>query len=108
MSAPLRLVTDLAPGLPLALFEGVAAHLARTLGCAAQLTSETTCSTLEPAQRSALATALLGMHEHEEGRRALASAGVRCFAPVSTADYEPERRWLGRNKWLASRPRPPV
>ena len=54
-------------------------------------------SALDPARRSALASALLAMHEHEEGRRALAAAGVRRFAPVSPADYEPERRWLGRS-----------
>lgn len=48
MSNALRLVTYLAPGLPLALFEGVAAHLARVLGCPTQLTSDATRSAPEP------------------------------------------------------------
>jgi len=48
VGSPLRLVTYLAPGLPLELFEGVAAHLARTLGCAAQLVSDATRSAPEP------------------------------------------------------------
>jgi len=44
----LRLVTYLAPGLPLELFEAVAARLASTLGVATRLTSDATRSAPEP------------------------------------------------------------
>lgn len=44
----LRLLTYLAPGLPLGLFEGIAAHLAGTLGVAATVASDPTRSAPEP------------------------------------------------------------
>ena len=53
-------------------------------------------ATLPAALKAALAPALLGMHESEPGRSALAACGVRRLAPVSPADYEPERAWLAR------------
>ena len=44
----LRLLTYLAPGLPLGLFEGIAAHLARALGVVATVASDPTRSAPEP------------------------------------------------------------
>lgn len=51
---------------------------------------------LEPDLRRALAPALLAMHESEPARAALAACGVRRFAAISPAAYEPERVWLAR------------
>jgi len=52
--------------------------------------------TLAPALARALAPALLTMHRSEAGRSALARCGVRRFAPIARADYEPERALLAR------------
>jgi ABC-type phosphate/phosphonate transport system substrate-binding protein len=41
-----------------------------------------------------IASALLSMHESAPGRACLAASSVRRFAPVTPADYEPERRLL--------------
>jgi ABC-type phosphate/phosphonate transport system substrate-binding protein len=51
---------------------------------------------LAPALERVLAPALLGMHESAPDRAALAACGVRRFAPISPADYEPERALLAR------------
>lgn len=48
MPAELRLITYLAPGLPLALFEGIAAYLGRALDCTTSLVSDATRSAPEP------------------------------------------------------------
>ena len=44
--------------------------------------------------RRRIASALLSMHESVPGRACLAASSVRRFAPVTPADYEPERRLL--------------
>lgn len=49
---------------------------------------------LARARKEAIAAALLGMHESGPGRAALARNGVRRFAPITPADYEPERALL--------------
>jgi ABC-type phosphate/phosphonate transport system substrate-binding protein len=49
---------------------------------------------LAPARKHDIAVALLGMHESEPGRAALHRSGVRRFAPIAPADYEPERALL--------------
>jgi len=48
MAADLRLITYLAPGLPLALFAGVAEYLGRALGCSTSLISDASRSGPEP------------------------------------------------------------
>ena len=49
---------------------------------------------LSGARKEAIAAALLGMHRSEPSRSALARCGVRQFAPITPADYEPERALL--------------
>lgn len=49
---------------------------------------------LAPELRGAIAAALLMMHRSESGRAALAEHGVRRFAPIAPAEYEPERALL--------------
>lgn len=44
--------------------------------------------------KRAIAAALLDMHRTEPGRSVLATCGVRRFAPIEPADYEPERALL--------------
>ena len=56
---------------------------------------------LPAARKQAIAGALLHMHTSEPGRAALERCGVRRLAPVSAADYEPERRLLARSGALA-------
>ena len=51
MTAPLRFVTYLAPGLPLAYFQGVAGEVAHVLGCDAVLRSITDASAPLPGER---------------------------------------------------------
>src|SRR5688572_11117018 len=50
--------------------------------------------------KQAIAAALLRMHASEPGRAAFARSAVRRLAPVSPADYEPERRFLARSTAL--------
>lgn len=57
---------------------------------------------LARALKTAIATELLGMHEHASGRSVLARYGVRRFAPIAPADYEPERVLLARAGSMAS------
>jgi ABC-type phosphate/phosphonate transport system substrate-binding protein len=47
-------------------------------------------------KKAAIARELLGMHRSGPGRDALARSGVRCFAPITPADYEPEKALLSR------------
>lgn len=47
-------------------------------------------------RKTAIADALLGMHASAPDRAALAACGVRRFAPITPADYEPERALLAR------------
>jgi ABC-type phosphate/phosphonate transport system substrate-binding protein len=56
---------------------------------------------LARAQKDAIAAALLGMHGSEDGRAALAASAVRRFAPITPADYEPERALLLRARSVA-------
>lgn len=49
---------------------------------------------LARARKQAIADALLGMHDSAPGRGALARSGVTRFAPITPADYEPERALL--------------
>ncbi len=52
-------------------------------------------------RKEEIARALLGMHRSEPERSALAACGVRRLAPISPADYEPERELLARARGLA-------
>jgi ABC-type phosphate/phosphonate transport system substrate-binding protein len=47
-------------------------------------------------RKAAIAAALLAMHADPAGRAALAACGVRRLAPITPADYEPERALLAR------------
>jgi len=53
-------------------------------------------------RKAAIAAELLGMHEAEPGRSYLARCSVRRFAPITPADYEPERALLARAGSVAS------
>lgn len=55
--------------------------------------------------KDAIAAALLGMHADPAGRAALAACSVRRLAPVTPADYEPERALLSRAGTLRCEPR---
>jgi len=47
-------------------------------------------------RKDAIAAALLAMHAEPAARAALAACGVRRLAPITPADYEPERNRLAR------------
>src|SRR5262245_42223079 len=57
---------------------------------------------LSKERKLATATVLLGMHATEPGRSDLARCGVRRFAPIAPADYEPERALLALAGSIAS------
>ncbi len=61
---------------------------------------------LAPELRRALAPALLALHETRAGRAALEACGVLRFAPISPAEYEPERAWLARQTAPTAGPMP--
>lgn len=53
-------------------------------------------ATLPRSTKAAIAAALLGMHADPADRAALAASGVQRLAPITAADYEPERALLAR------------
>jgi hypothetical protein len=79
--ARLRASTWLAPGIPLAFFEGVCRYLASALGCEGELASETRSS--GPMDG-----------DHDPFAAGLALFGLERLVPVTDSDYEDERRAL--------------
>jgi ABC-type phosphate/phosphonate transport system substrate-binding protein len=59
-------------------------------------------------RKQGIAAALLGMHESAPGRAALARSCVRRLAPISPADYEPERALLACATRLSASDAPAV